>query len=370
MRIGRGPGDAAALDEAADLLATARFPVILAGGVILAGATAEAVRLRTARCARLHSYLHNDAFPASHPLWCGPLGYQGSKAAMKLIAEADVVLALGTRLGPFGTLPQYGMEYWPQRADRAGRRRGMLRLVKPISVGIHGDAKAAAADLASTRRGANSRPAGTAPSSGGGLPRRRPLWEHELGWTHERDPYSLEVAKDSPHMHPRELLRALRTGDAGRRDGLDRSAMIRRCRTRTFVSTGRARCSADELRNAVTRVPGNLRRQEIVPADRPAIAYVSDGAFGISLNRLLTCAREDRRHGGGVQQRPVGPRRRTVDFLICDGSSASTSRVRAGQRWRAFGCDGVTVSRIEDVAPALEAAVRAGRIAAYRPCSR
>ena len=63
-----------------------------------------------------NSYLHNDSFPASHPLWCGPLGYQGSKAAMKLIAKADVVLALGTRLGPFGTLPQHGLDYWPKNA--------------------------------------------------------------------------------------------------------------------------------------------------------------------------------------------------------------------------------------------------------------
>ena len=34
----------------------------------------------------VNSYLHNDSFPASHNLWCGPLGYQGSKAAMKLMA--------------------------------------------------------------------------------------------------------------------------------------------------------------------------------------------------------------------------------------------------------------------------------------------
>jgi hypothetical protein len=76
-------------------------------------AIALAERLHAPVC---NSYLHNDSFPASHPLWCGPLGYQGSKAAMKLIAQADVVLALGTRLGPFGTLPQYGMEYWPAGA--------------------------------------------------------------------------------------------------------------------------------------------------------------------------------------------------------------------------------------------------------------
>lgn len=65
----------------------------------------------------VNSYQHNDSFPASHPLWCGPLGYQGSKAGMKLISQADVVLALGTRLGPFGTLPQHGMDYWPKTAQ-------------------------------------------------------------------------------------------------------------------------------------------------------------------------------------------------------------------------------------------------------------
>ena len=67
-------------------------------------------------CPVANSYLHNDASPASHPLWCGPLGYQGSKAAMRLISRADVVLALGTRLGPFGTLPQHGPDYWPTDA--------------------------------------------------------------------------------------------------------------------------------------------------------------------------------------------------------------------------------------------------------------
>jgi len=101
------------------------------------------------------SYLHNDAFPSRHPLWCGPLGYQGSKAAMKLIAKADVVLALGTRLGPFGTLPQHGLEYWPQGAKivQIDADPKMLGLVKPISVGICADAGAAARALAARLAG-------------------------------------------------------------------------------------------------------------------------------------------------------------------------------------------------------------------------
>src|SRR5947199_180630 len=125
----------------------AHSPVILCGGgVIMADGQAEAIRLAELLQAPVcNSYLHNDSFPASHSLWCGALGYQGSKAAMKLIARSDVVLALGTRLGPFGTLPQHGLDYWPKDAKivQIDADPTMLGLVKPISVGICGDAKAA-----------------------------------------------------------------------------------------------------------------------------------------------------------------------------------------------------------------------------------
>ncbi len=132
--IERGAGGERSLDEAAALLASAQFPVILAGGgVVMAEGTAEAVALAELLQAPVcTSYLHNDAFPARHPLWCGPLGYQGSKAAMKVIAKADVVLALGTRLGPFGTLPQHGIDYWPKNAKviQIDADAKMLGLVK------------------------------------------------------------------------------------------------------------------------------------------------------------------------------------------------------------------------------------------------
>src|SRR5439155_19119767 len=146
------------------------------------------------------SYLHNDAFPASHPLWVGPLGYQGSKAAMKLISKADVVLALGTRLGPFGTLAQYGMEYWPKDAKiiQIDADPRMLGLVKPISVAIHGDARAAAAALLARLK--ERRLAGAASRSArlSRIAAEKATWEAELrDWTHERDPYSLEVAANT-----------------------------------------------------------------------------------------------------------------------------------------------------------------------------
>ena len=151
QRLDRGAGGEKSLNEAAELLATAKFPVIISGGgVVMADAVEECKALAERLGAPVvNSYLHNDSFPASHPLWCGPLGYQGSKAAMKLIAQADVVIALGSRLGPFGTLPQHGMDYWPKDAKiiQIDADHKMLGLVKKITVGICGDAKAAAVAL-------------------------------------------------------------------------------------------------------------------------------------------------------------------------------------------------------------------------------
>jgi len=153
MRLDRGPGGEEVLKQAAELLASAKFPVILSGGgVVMADAVQDCVALaERLGCPVVNSYLHNDSFPASHPQWAGPLGYQGSKAGMNLIAKADVVLALGSRLGPFGTLPQHGMDYWPKDAKiiQVDADHKMLGLVKPISVGICGDAGASARALLS-----------------------------------------------------------------------------------------------------------------------------------------------------------------------------------------------------------------------------
>ena len=77
------------------------------------------------------------SFPGGHCLAVGPLGYNGSKAAMELIAKADVVLALGTRLNPFSTLPGYGIDYWPKTAkiiqvDVNADRIGLTKAVTTV----------------------------------------------------------------------------------------------------------------------------------------------------------------------------------------------------------------------------------------------
>jgi len=366
MRIGRGAGDATALDDAATLLAAAKFPVILAGGgVIMSAATAETVSLAELLHAPVcNSYLHNDSFPASHPLWCGPLGYQGSKAAMKLIAQADVVLALGTRLGPFGTLPQYGMEYWPANARiiQVDADPRVLGLVKSISVGINGDARAAAAALVERLQGRELACSANKTERLAKIQAERTAWEKELTeWTHERDPFSLEVAKGSQYMHPRQMLRELE------------QAMPPRAMVATDIgnicSVSNSYLRFEEPRSMFAAMSfGNCGYAfpvacgaKIAAPQRPAIAYVGDGAWGISLNELLTCARE--KIGVTVVVFNNGQwgaeKKNHVDFYSRRFQAVNLDSPSWAKVAQAFGCDGVTVDRLSDVGPALQSAVRA-----------
>ncbi len=147
----RPGGGESALKEAAELLSNAKFPVILNGaGVVLAGAIGDSAKLAERLDAPVCvGYQHNDAFPGSHPLFAGPLGYNGSKAGMELISQADVVLALGTRLNPFSTLPGYGINYWPTEAKiiQVDINPDRIGLTKKVTVGIVGDAKKVANSL-------------------------------------------------------------------------------------------------------------------------------------------------------------------------------------------------------------------------------
>ena len=147
----RPAGGANAVAEAAKLLSAAKFPVILSGaGVVLGNAISECVALAEKLDAPVcNNYQHNDSFPGSHPLAVGPLGYNGSKAAMELVAKADVVLALGTRLNPFSTLPGYGIDYWPKTAKiiQVDINADRIGLTKPVTIGICGDAKLVAQSI-------------------------------------------------------------------------------------------------------------------------------------------------------------------------------------------------------------------------------
>jgi sulfoacetaldehyde acetyltransferase len=366
MRIGHGPGDAAALNRAADTLAGAKFPVILAGGgVITAGATAEAIALAELLGAPVcNSYLHNDSFPASHALAVGPLGYQGSKAAMKLLSQADVVLALGTRLGPFGTLPQHGLDYWPKQAKivQIDADARMLGLVKPITVGIHGDARAAAAALIERLKGRTLASSASRAERAARTAAEKKAWASELeSWTHERDPYSLEVARNSAYMHPRELLRELEKAmPANAMVSTDIGNICSVANSYLRFEAPRSMFAAMSFGNCGYAFPV-ICGAKIAAPERPAFAYVGDGAWGISFNELLTCMRE--RIGVTVVLFNNGQwgaeKKNHVDFYSRRYQGVNLQNPSWSGVARAFGCEGATVERLADVGSALRSAAQA-----------
>ncbi len=369
QRLDRGPGGETSLNQAAELLAEAEFPVIIAGGgVVMADAVEECKALAERLGAPVvNSYLHNDSFPASHPLWCGPLGYQGSKAAMKLIAKADVVLALGSRLGPFGTLPQHGMDYWPKNAKiiQVDADHKMLGLVKKVSVGICGDAGAAAKALTARLADRTLKCDATREARAAQIEEEKDAWEKELDeWTHEKDPFSLDMiaeqeAEQGNYLHPRQVLRELEKAmpenvmvstDIGNINSVANS-YLRFERPRSFFA-------AMSWGNCGYAFPTMIGAKVAAP-DRPAIAYVGDGAWGMSMQETLTCVRHNIPVTAVVfHNRQWGAEKKNqVDFYNRRFVAAELENESWANIAQAMGAEGIRVDQLEDVGPALKKAV-------------
>ncbi len=369
QRLDRGAGGEHSLNEAAELLANAKFPVIISGGGVVMADGVDACKALAERlgAAVVNSYLHNDSFPASHPLWCGPLGYQGSKAAMQLIARADVVVALGSRLGPFGTLPQYGMDYWPKQAKivQIDADHRMLGLVKKISVGICGDAKAAAAALLQRLAGKTLACDATRAARAQQIADAKAAWETELsGWTHERDPFSLEMIEEARReggrwLHPRQVLRELEQAlpphvmvstDIGNINSVANSYLR--------FEEPRSMFAAMSFGNCGYAFPTIVGAKVAAP-HRPAVSYAGDGAWAMSMGEILTCVRHhipvtavvfhNRQWGAEKKNQVDFYNRRFVAGELDNPSFAGIAK--------SMGAEGIVVDRLEDVGPALKKAI-------------
>ena len=366
IHLDRGPGGDKTLSDATTMLASAKFPVIVSGGGVV---NADGVDECKALAERLgapvvNSYLHNDSFPASHPLWCGPLGYQGSKAAMKLISRADVVLALGTRLGPFGTLPQYEMDYWPANAKiiQVDADHKMLGLVKKVSVGICGDAKAAMQSLLQRLDGKTLECDANREARAVNIAEEKEAWETELDeWIHERDAYSLESLQRagdgflSPRQVLRELERALPADvmvstDIGNINSIANS-YLRFERPRSFFA-------AMSFGNCGYAFPTVIGAKVAAP-ERPAVSYAGDGAWGMSMGETMTCVRENIPVTAVVFNNGQwgAEKKNQVDFYNRRFVAGELDNQSFAGIARAMGADGVIVNRLEDVGPALTSAI-------------
>ena len=364
--LDQGAGGEKTLNEAVKLLTNAQFPVIVSGGGVVNAGGVGACRLLAERLGSpvVNSYLHNDSFPASHPLWCGPLGYQGSKAGMKLINQADVVLALGTRLGPFGTLPQYGLDYWPDAANiiQVDADHRMLGLVKKISVGVCGDAKASAEVLLDRLDGISLASDKNKKERAKKIAAAKKEWEQELdGWVHEKDAFSEEAIKKAGRgfLHPRQVLRELEKAmpedvmvstDIGNINSIANS-YLRFEKPRSFFA-------AMSFGNCGYAFPTIIGAKVAAP-DRPAIAYVGDGAWGMSMGEVMTCVRENIPTTVVVFNNGQwgAEKKNQVDFYNQRFVAGELDNQSFANIARSMGAEGVTVNQLEDVGTALKTAL-------------
>ena len=367
----RPSGGEDAISQAAALLSDAKFPVLLNGaGVVIGGAIDASMKLAERLDAPVCcGYQHNDAFPGSHPLFAGPLGYNGSKAGMELIAKADVVLALGTRLNPFSTLPGYGIDYWPKdaRIIQVDINPDRIGLTKPVSVGIVGDAKKVAMSIL-------GKLASTAGDSGRSsrkelIATTKSAWAQELtSLDHEDDDPGTtwnERARDREpkKMSPRMAWRAIQS--ALPKDAIISSDIGNNC------AIGNAYPTFEEGRKYLA--PGlfgpcgyglpSIMGAKIGRRDVPVVGFAGDGAFGISMNEMSAIGREEwpaitmvifRNYQWGAEKRNT-----TLWFEDNFVGTELDQQVSYAGVAKACGVEGVAVSTMDELRDALAKAVDA-----------
>ena len=301
VRFEKQGGGKTAIDQAAKILSEAKFPVILSGaGVVIGNAIEDCKKLAEKLDAPVcNGYQHNDSFPGNHPLAAGPLGYNGSKAAMELIAKADVVLALGTRLNPFSTLPGYGIDYWPKNATiiQVDMNPDRIGLTKKVTVGICGDAKMVSQQLLeklSPKAGDNGRE-----------DRKNLIHQTKSSWlqtltslNHEDDDpgtvWNKEAReRDKDRMSPRQAWRAIQAGMPD--DVIISSDIGNNCAIGNAYPTfekGRKYLAPGLFGPCGYGFPSILGAKIGCP-DIPVVGFAGDGAFGISMNEMSSCNRKE-----------------------------------------------------------------------------
>ena len=365
------PGGPKSIARAAEMLSEAKFPVILNGaGVVLAADGIEASRVLAERldapvCV---GYQHNDAFPGSHPLFAGPLGYNGSRAAMELISMADVVLALGTRLNPFSTLPGYGIEYWPTKAKiiQVDINPDRIGLTKKVTVGIVGDAAKVAQGITEKL----SFGAGDA----GRADRKILIGQKKSAWAQELT--SLDHEEDDPGttwnerararrpewMSPRQAWRAIQS--AMPEDAIISSDIGNNCAIGNAYPSfpkGRKYLAPGLFGPCGYGLPAIIGAK-IGQPNVPVIGFAGDGAFGISVNELTAIGRDEwpaitqivfRNYQWGAEKRN--------STLWFDDNFVGTeldTKVSYAEIANACGLKGVQVKTTEELSAALRIAMK------------
>ncbi|MBS3975415.1 MAG: sulfoacetaldehyde acetyltransferase [Syntrophomonadaceae bacterium] len=346
--------DPETLKRAAEVLKEAKNPVIISGrGAVDAdalGVVAEIAKHLTAPVAV--SYLHNDAFPSDNPYWVGPIGYMGSKAAMHSVREADVILAIGTRLSVFGTLPQYDITYFTgaQKIVQIDINPKQIGRRHPVEVGIVGDAKIAAQKLLSflvCMGGYEHNEARMA-----GIQAKKKAWEEEIK--------TLAMVEGNP-MNPRRVLYELAnylpaecivTTDIGNVSSTANS-YLKFTKPRKHIACLTHGNTGFAYQAALGAKLGS--------PESPVLAIVGDGAWGMSFYEVMTAVEQELPVIGCVFNNGswAAEKKNQVDFYNNRFYGVEIKQPSWAEVARVMGAQGITVNNPADIKDALDAAFNA-----------
>ena len=274
-----GEPDLAKISEAANLLAKAEQPIILAGGgIIIAGASDELTQMSDLLMAPVATtFMGKGAFPETHPLSLGSIGMHGNPAANKLMGEADVLLAVGTRFSDRATA---NLDTFASNAKKIHIDIDAAEINKNIEVDVPivGDAKVSLKMLYAAVSKKLQKGEGKA-------------WTKRVKETKEQlSPLLKELPKD---LVPKALLTELRkllpesaivTTEVGQNQ-MWSALYFKALKPRTFISSG-------GLGTMGFGFPAAIGAKVACP-DRPVVDIAGDGSFIMTEQELACSVTED-----------------------------------------------------------------------------
>ncbi|MFD4930928.1 sulfoacetaldehyde acetyltransferase [Peribacillus butanolivorans] len=353
----RGCGSSESLDRAAEILAEAEYPVIISGrGIIDSDGIEEIKNIAEHLTAPVAvSYMHNDAFPADHPLAVGPIGYMGSKAAMNTLKKADVILAVGTRLSVFGTLPCYDIEYFPKEAKiiQIDINPRQIARTHPVEVGIIGDAREASREI--MKRLKEIKPnLKQEKARMVEVTNEKQKWEEEL--------VELAMIDGTPINPRRALLELTKVLPENAIVSTDIGNVSSTANAYLKFNRSRRHIAALTFGNTGFAYPSALGAKLAEP-NTPVLAIVGDGAWGMSLHEVSTAVEENIPVIACVFNNNAwcAEKKNQVDFYNNRFVGADIQNPDFAEVARSMGAVGIRVEKPEELGPVIEAAIKSNK---------
>lgn len=339
--------------QAAQMLASATRPVIVAGGGIknTRGHEAAIALAEALDCPIVTSPGHGDAIPFGHPLNAGQMGPRGNAVASRLVKEADVILALGSRLGFNATFYTYDNVNRDAQIIQIEIEPTAIGRFFPVALGIWADAPTAAGQLTDALTTLSDR----AKAEG---------WT--AGFQAERQAFLAQRDADAILTHPTQpsaLFKELR-------EVLPRDAAV-------TMDAGTLCLQATDALNYWT--PGSLFTPldfglvgfsfacglgvKCAQPERPVVSLMGDGGFGMTVSELSTAVDHNIATVTVVMNNQCWGAEKAYqrDFFNGRYIGADVSSPPYDKLAELYGAAGFRADTLADVAPAIEAALACGR---------